>query len=268
MTVFDFSTYRTYLRAALEAPGKRSGIKARVAEAMDSQPAFLSRVLVGQASLSLEQADKVSHFLGHTADEHHFFLLLLQHERAGSVRLKAYFRKQIEEEKNKRKSVSKQIQAKTGLSEKAESRYYSSWVFAAVHTLLSIEDLQTPEALASALNLPVALIQEVLRFLVEHGLAEAKGSQYKTGFIYVHLKADSDQILRHHSNWRLKSLERLNQPIDGDVRYSGVVTLDEECVARIRESLVENLKRNLSLIEAAPARTAYVLNVDFFRLCK
>lgn len=269
MHIFDFSHYRKYLEAVLEASGRRSGMKSRAAEHMDTQPAFLSRVFAGQAELSLEQADKLSRFLNHTSEEHHYFLLLVQHERAGSSTLKSYFRRQVDHEREKRKNITEQVKPTLSLTPEAEGRYYSSWLYGAVHVLIGVEQLQTAEALSRALNLQPAIIGEILQFLDSCGLAKRNGDRFATGSAHLHLRNDSLHIQRHHSNWRMKAIESLVQKSDSsEIHYSAVATLDEECASRIRESLVENLKSNLKRIETAPSQTAYVYNLDFFPLIK
>ncbi len=264
--IFDNNDYRRYLNSALNSDGRRSGVKTQAAEAMGCQLAFLSRVLSGKADLSLEQADKLSGFLRHDTVQHHYFLLLVQHARAGSTSLKRHFRQLIDQERTKRLRVTEQIKPTDHISVVAESRYYSSWIYPAIHVLLSIESLQVPQKIAQALQISEAVAMEALQFLSQNGMARREGERFLTGHVHVHLRDDSDHILRHHSNLRLKSMECLVHRRDGDVRYSGFVTLDNECVERVRESLLKNLSTNLRDIATSPAKEAYLYNLDFLRL--
>jgi uncharacterized protein (TIGR02147 family) len=268
MNIYSYLDYRKYLNASLITAGKKSGIKAKAAEAIRSQPPYLSRVLSGQADLSLEQADSMSRFLSHSPEEHHYFLLLVQKERAGSASLKSYFIEQLEGERLKRQNITHQVKPSDLVSREAESRYYSSWIYGAVHVFVSIEGAQTPSVIASALHVPLTVVKEVLRFLVTHGLVKEKKDRYSVGKSHVHLRNDSELVARHHLNWRLLTMERLIAHSSQNLHYSGVATLDEATASLLRENLVQNLKSNLQQIEKAPSKAVYVYNLDFFELAR
>lgn len=92
--------------------------------------------------------------------------------------------------------------------------------------------------------------------------------RYKKFSTHVHLRNNSEHISRHHSNWRLMTMERIISPTAQNVHYSGVVTLDKATADFVRDNLVQTLKENLQMIEQAPAKTAYVYNLDFFELLR
>lgn len=51
--------------------------------------------MTGEADLSLEQTDSAGKYLGLSQDKNSFFLLLVQHARAGTQSLRAHFKRNI-----------------------------------------------------------------------------------------------------------------------------------------------------------------------------
>src|SRR4051794_27269958 len=134
-TVYEFSTTRAFLTAMTTAGGKRTGVKAQLAKAARCHPAFVSRVLSGQAQLSLEQAERTSAFLKLGPDERRYFLFLLQEERSGTEELRAFFREERETMLRKRREIRNRIPESEKVSVKHQAVYYSAWYYAAIHAL-------------------------------------------------------------------------------------------------------------------------------------
>ena len=62
---FSFKDYKALLHWRIEtSPRRGRGVRAALAQAMKVQSAYLSRVLNGDADLSLEQADAANTFFG------------------------------------------------------------------------------------------------------------------------------------------------------------------------------------------------------------
>ncbi len=95
--------------------------------------AFISRVLKEQAHLSLEQAYKANQFFNHDEPASNFFLNMVQKEKSGSVELKAFFQKAMKEILEKRKFISERINKTQNLTKAMRNRYYSGWLYAAIH---------------------------------------------------------------------------------------------------------------------------------------
>ncbi|MGZ3712598.1 MAG: hypothetical protein ACXVBE_12620, partial [Bdellovibrionota bacterium] len=83
--LFDHRNYKEYVLEALSArPNKGRGLRLAMAESLACPVSHISQVLKGNSHFSMEQAEGVNAFLGHTEDEAQFFLLLLQFSRAGT----------------------------------------------------------------------------------------------------------------------------------------------------------------------------------------
>src|SRR5690349_16767867 len=133
VSVFEFDNYKSYLKCRLAGKGE----KAEFAHAIGCQPSFLSQVLGGAPSLSLEQGVLSSDYLGHSSAEARHFLALLQLERAGSSRLRTHFQNEVAASLREHRRVTERISPSRELTAEARSIYYSSWVYGAVHVLAS-----------------------------------------------------------------------------------------------------------------------------------
>ena len=124
-TIFESTTYRTYLRERLGNPHQRTGRKLAAAQFIGCHSGYLTRVLKEDTHLSLEQADRFNEFIGHTESEARFFLLTVQKDRAATTTLRDHFAKQINEIREQRTRLHHRLEEKRILSAEDESRYYS-----------------------------------------------------------------------------------------------------------------------------------------------
>lgn len=266
MRIWDYLDYRGYLLARLGDEGSRTGLRKKLAEAIPVHTTFVSQVLKGRAEFSLEQAEAINVFFEHTDDEGEYFLLLLLQDRAGSKKLKARFTTKIRLMRDERINIKKRLEADAEVSLKDRERFYSSYLYGAVHVLAAIPKYRTVEALATALRLPRAQLQEIVDFMLRIGvLKEAKG-ELVPGSAHVHLGNDSELILKHHSNWRLHTLSNLQVLDRNNLHYSACLSLSEKDVFRVKESLLQNLKANIEIIGASQEEVGYVMSFDFYRL--
>lgn len=246
--------------------GRRDGTRSAAAKTIGCHSTFLSHVLQKKADLNLEQAARLNDFLQHSEEEGHFFLLLLQKERAGTEKLKKYFSRQIEELIQRRSVLSNRVPVSNRISPEAEAKFYSSWIYGAAHVLLSIPHLQERAQLAAFLQLSVGATTEILEFLQEIGLAIYNNGKYAMGPGHIHLAGDSENINKHHSNWRIQALRSLDFKRPDDLHYSAVVTLSKDDAARVKDLLLSGMKKNIEIIRNSKEEEAYVYCFDFFRL--
>jgi uncharacterized protein (TIGR02147 family) len=265
-TVFDSTNYRKYLNARLTGDGPRSGLKSAAAKAIGCHSTYLSQVLNDRADLSLEQADLMNAFLAHTKEESDFFILIVLKARAGTTSLRNHFQEQIDAQLSKRTLIKNRVGQKTEITAIDESKFYSSWYFGVLHVLVSIPSLQSREAIAQYLKLPLERVTECLTFLEQIQLIRRKGSMYEHNASMVHLSNDSTNIVKHHLNWRLRSMRVIEERGASDTHYSAAVSLSKRDAARIKQILVDNLQQNLEIIASSKEEVAYGLLFDFFEL--
>lgn len=267
-TIFEYSDYKMYLMDLLKSkPGRGHGFKTQLAKAANCHLAYVSNILNKEAHFSLEQAEEVNKFLGHTRDEGHFFLLLIQLSRAGTPLLRARFKDQINEILEKRLVLKDRVDIKKNLSEIDQIKYYSSWHYAAVHMGISLLKLRTRDALVDHFNLPIERINEILEFLISINLVVRQGNRFEVGVGRIFLGSDSSMILKHHTNWRMKAIESLDRTFKTDIHFSSVVTLSSSDVRKIKEQLIKYIEDIRGIVrESSRDEELYSFCLDFFKV--
>lgn len=265
INIFEFSDYKAYLNALAGGKNQRTGFKSELAEALDTHTSFISKCLGGNLHLSLEQAEKASWFLNHTDAESHFFLLLVNFSRAGTKRLRDYFKKQIEREVEQNFNIKKRVGVIDFLDSQNQSVYYSSPWYAAIHMALTIDSLQTPEVIGNYFNIKIKKVTQILEFLTSVGLARLENGRYSIGPTQLHLGRESQYLLKHHINWRTQAIGLIDNQSD-DLNYSAVVTLAQEDVKKIKEILVSSINKSLKIVHDSPAEDVYCLGIDLMSL--
>ena len=266
LSIFDFKNYKEYLKTTLATEGKRRGLRTKLAEALQCQSAFISQVLNGDANFSLEHAVQIGKFLEHTDDESHFFMLLVHQERSGSKDLTAYFQGQIDAILQRRERIQERIDVKRSLSLENQAIYYSSWIYAAAHVLISTPSCQTRETLARRLQISQARAAEIIKFLLQAGLAIEEHGKLRYGEARIHLGADSKLISKPHTNLRLRAIHSLDTPEEQNLHYSAFYSLAEKDVPLVRAMMLKMLEEMEPILRKSPEETAYGIGMDFFRI--
>ncbi len=265
-SVFEYKEYKRYLIAALGVGKKRSGLRAKLALHLNCQTAHISQVLNGQTHFSPEQAYKINAFLGHDREEGHFFFLMMNKDRAGTKDLQEYYLQQLSEILNRRSIIKNRVTATREVPAEHQTRYYSAWYYLAIHMALSVPELQNKEALAKYFRLPLNVVAETLEFLVGTGLGDFRDGRYVIGSSHVHLGHDSDNINKHHSNWRLQAMDSLTRITPKDLHYSVVFSLAQEDSEKLKERIIEMIKANLKDVGPSKEEVLFCTCVDFFEV--
>jgi uncharacterized protein (TIGR02147 family) len=264
--IFDFDDYRAYLVAAMDAKGERRGKRSRLAQFLGCETSFVSQVLTGRSHFSLEHSIRASDFLGHTSEEKHYFMLLVQKGKAGSRPLESYYDAQIAEVRKRRQVVRERIQVKDELKLQDQMTYYSAWWFVAAHILCALPGTQTRDEITRKLSLPAEVVNRTLDFLLGKGLIKEESGHYSIGAQRIHLGTASPLLPRHHSNWRMKAMQAVDHPKAGDLHYSGVIGISKKDGERVRAMMLDLLQKSEVIVQESKEDTAYVMLMDFFEL--
>jgi len=268
-SLFDFIDYKLYLQAHLRAlPGGGRGEKSRIAQAIRCHTAYITQVFNGSAHLSLEQATDLCVYLGHSTEEEHFFLLLVQSARAGSAKLRVYLEREMKKVLEARLILKNRFKISEKLSESDQSTYYSAWYYSAVYALVSVPALSAPREISATLSLPFEKVTEVLRFLVSTGLVTEDSGQYRIGKTSIHLGSDSALISKHHTNWRMQAIQSLDLPAPMDLHYSSVVSLSESDLPKVRAVLVKAIEEVRAVVRTSPEEAVCAYTLDLFQYRK
>lgn len=266
LTVFDYKEYRLFLLKFFGDKTERRGLKSKAAKYLGCHTTMMSQVLHGQVLLNLEQADKLCQFMSLNEEETHYFLLMVQTERAGTKSLATYFQNQMEQLLNSRQVIKKRIGKVDAVPAADELKYYSSWQPAAIHVALSIPECKDAESISQFLGISVLQVRGILDFLLRSGLAQLNGRKYVLGPKHIHLGADSSHIKSHHQNWRLRTIQSLEGDTKNSFHYSSAVSLAGADVDKIKELLIQSLKSANKIIQQSEEEELYGLNFDFYNL--
>lgn len=268
MQIWEFTDYRPYLLERLGPEGRRSGERKALAEAVGIHTTYVSQVLKGKTDFSPEQAESINEHFAHTEDEGEYFLLLVMKDRAGSVKLRRRFEHRIRAMRDERLNIGKRLSADAAISEKDREKFYSTAAYGALHVLTSIPGFQDADALAAALRLPKAQVAEMAEFLTRIGVLKNEGGRLAPGPRHVHLGNETEMVLRHHANWRMHALQKLQFLDREDLHYSAALSISQAGAFRVKENVLRTLKETVAIVGESKVETAYVLNFDFYKLVR
>lgn len=266
MTIFDFDDYRKFVRERIASMPKRGhGQYRKIAQFLSIGSVNVSQVFKGDRHLTLEQAWELSRFFGLAKLESQYFVTLVEKDRAATVSLKKYFEERLEDLRQRAMDLKQRLPQQAQLSDEAKAVFYSSWTYSGIRLLSSIAKFQTPDLIAQYFNLPLNQVNRILEFLVATGLCRENAGKYSIGPSSTHLEASSPLIARHHTNWRLKSVEHLERLQTDELCLSMPCSLSPRAFRVIRKELTDCIERITKIIDEAPCEELACLNVDFFR---
>ncbi len=265
LDVFNFNDYRDYLASWLEdARSRRVSNLSRLASAIGVHTSFLAHVLSGAKNLSFEQAAEVSEVLQHSAHEREYFFALLQIERAGSVKLRKYWQEKRAAVKKEREAVRSRLGDHHELTAEERAIFYSSWIYVAVWVATDIAGGQSLEQIAERFRLPRDKALEVLEFLLRTGVCVRQGSLYKMGTSIVYVPNDHALVVKHHSNWRLRALQKMDTRKATELFLTSPMSMSRSDFARVREIFARAVEESLAICRESKSDDVYCLNIDLF----
>lgn len=266
-TIFEYTDYKIYLIEKIHSlPSKGRGVKLKIAEFLNCQNTYISQILNGEPHFNLEQGVKLNQFFDHSKAEGKYFLNLLHFSRASTDDLRDYYQEELNDIALKNSDLKKRTNIKTGLKEKDQDIYYSSWLYSAVHILVTIKDFRTPQSIARKLNLSRDKTIEILDFLSATGLLTKEGNNYFSGQTRIHLGKDSVHIQKHHTNWRVKAINSIDLNLEKDLHFSNVVSMGGKDIAIVREIFIKAIAEARAIIKDSPEEKLQSICVDFFEV--
>lgn len=266
LNLFEFSDYRLYLKTWLEeAKRSKTFNLTRLAEVAQVHPTFLSHVLVGSKHLSLEQAALISRHISHTHLEREYFFILIQLDKAGSKIVRDYWlekKRLLESEKNK---LSRRFDVHHELTDEHRITFYSSWIYVAVWASTGIEDGQTLTQIAARFRLTRSKAEEIMNFLVQTGVCFESKGKFKMGKVHVHVGSESPFVVKHHSNWRMKAIQRMDFREDSELFFTAPMSISKKDFSAIREKLNAAIKQVVDIAKLSSPEDLFCLNIDFFQ---
>jgi uncharacterized protein (TIGR02147 family) len=256
--------FRTYVRSWVETQGR--GEFRRISLALNMHTTLVSQIFRGRKCLTEEQAATLCSYMGLNALETDYFLTLVLLERAGSDGLKIIFRRHLRQIQDQVREVRSRIPDSKTMGKRESAIFYSSWQYGVVRLLTSLKGFQTVGEIASYLELSVSRATEILEFLASQGLCERNGQKYIRTAQNTHIEARSPLSIRHHQNWRAKSIA-LQEEIDpSDLAFTSSIALATKDREKVRQILMNAIAEVSNIIEKSQPEEIAYLGIDWFQL--
>jgi uncharacterized protein (TIGR02147 family) len=260
--LFDFMNYRDFLAESLEP----RGTKLSLSKHLRCQSAYISRILAGQADLSLEQAIQTTEFLELSAQEKDYFVMLVHCEKAGTAELKNYYLSKIKDIRKNRDEVASKLKERTTITEEQENILFSSWIYNAVTVAVRIPELRTRKQLLKYFKLEPEHLHAVVDFLLSIGLLKENDGQLSSGPAHIHQSKNSPNTTKSQVNWRLQALQSLNNRKENDLHFCGVYSLSLSAAVEIRRILLKSIDDLDETVRPSNDETLYSLCIDWFKV--
>lgn len=248
LDLFQETDFREYIQKKLKTADFGHGGKSKLAQHLRCQPSFISQVLKGVNTLSLEQAFRVNEFLKHSELERAYFMTLVEADKAGTQELKQYYQQKLEEIRDKAKLIENRITHEE-ISESDTIKYFTNWNHVKIHHLANIPKYRKIKALQQKLNLPEEEFEGCLSFLLEINLLEQEGDELKLGLKKLHTRKNSPAVALAHVNARLQNLQNLKNPGVDSLNFGANLTISEKNYKLFRNKLVVLLEELYTLVE-------------------
>ncbi|HWU43812.1 MAG TPA: TIGR02147 family protein, partial [Bdellovibrio sp.] len=264
--IYRFFNYRDYLSACFPSKGAGRGERKRLADFLGCQPGFISLVFSGKSDFSLEHGIQLCEFLHLNDEEKNYLILLLQKDRAGSVILRRHFEIQIKAIQKDRKEIKSRITTTRSLTTEEQLQYYEGWIFTAIHMCTLVPRLRTPAAMKDYLNLPTTQIKDALETLLKLGLVNQQSGQYFSTQKRIHLGEKGLTLKKHHSNWRLQSINSLDRKQSDELHYTSIMSISKSAAEEIKQIILKSIQDCEPVIKAAKDECVVALAVDLFEV--
>jgi uncharacterized protein (TIGR02147 family) len=261
MQLLKCENYKDYVRHRIKE-GARGGFQA-LAQELGVHPSMVSQVFRGKKHLTPEQASRTAQFLGLGRTEKSYFVQLVLRDRAQSSDLREVLDQQLCALREQESEPAERTSQPT-LSDRDKAMFYSNWFFSAVRLSTHVPRLRTLDRIADYLSLPKDLVRQILEFLLATGLVRETRDGLELGPKNTVLELDSPFLPRHHSNWRMRGLERMATLRPHEMFFTCPMVIGRKESIEIRK-LIERLIADMDhvLTTSKPEKVA-CLNVDWF----
>lgn len=263
LSIFEFENYKAYLSQVIETfPQKGRGQINKIANYLSAHPTLVSQVLNGTRDFSPEQIHKLSEYLDLQPLETDYLILLVQYERAGTHEFKKYYKKKLDDLKKSSLNISQRLGKKHELTDLERSIFYSNWTYLAVWLFCSVDNGQNVESISKRLNITPIQTKDIIDFLLSVGLCSNESGIYKMQSQHIHAEFGSLFLGQHHTNWRIKSLERINDLDAEELMFTSPFSISKKDFLTIREQFVKLIKSTSKTIKDSPAEDIACMNLD------
>jgi len=226
MDIFEYKDYRKFLNDWLNTEKKQHRMTASLlAEKIRVHPTFVSQVLKGHKDFSPEQWLSVCELANLSDIENDYLHFLLLQNRAGTKETRLYYQRKLDEILSRRLQMQQRMKDHKQLTDQERAVFYSSWIYSAVRLYTACGKGQTLEQLSEKFQLSKSRTDEVLYFLCSTGLCKFENGRYHMGDQHIHVPANSPFVIRHHTNWRLRAINSLENTSPEEMNFTAPMSI-------------------------------------------
>ena len=245
-------------------PSSGKGERWQLAQALRAHPSLITQILKGKRDLTLEQAFLACAHFAIPEVETEYFVDLVQWERAGNPKYKAWLASKLKRARGNRPRAG--LDGAAPLSDHERAIFYSAWYYSAIHLTTALPGPWTVKKLSERLRLPGETVRDVLGFLVSAGLCTVEKGLYRVGLQKTVIQDPSTHLDRFLTNWRLRGIEKIPSSARPQIFHSQQLCLSAENAGRVRELLLNITAELGGLMKASVSPDAvYCLNIDWFQ---
>lgn len=265
MDIFSFNSYVDYIKHNINDNEAVYGYKAKLADIIGIQRSYLSLILSNKANLTLEQAERLTRFWKLNAAETEFFMDMVNRDKAGTTELKNFYNNKLATLKKSTHTLSKRFNIKS-INLEAQSMYYSSWLYSAVHILLTTPEYNSDVSkIAQRLATSVEVITRITKDLESIGLIKKEKNKWVLTNLAIHIGNDSAFNSINHSNWRQRAIIDSQQNNLG-LHYTAVYSLSIHDMEKIKFMILELIEKTRQIVPKSKEEEVICFTCDFFQI--
>lgn len=263
----QIKSYQLLLGFIKNQPKKGRGLVKDLACYLSLASPQVSQFISGKKIPTLDQAVCISKFFHWNELETEFFVLLVELDRSSHHLAKEHLKKKIAKIKKASLKLTNMVANTQELTENEKSKFYSSWIFSAVRLFCSIGNGKTFYEIQNSFPETKDSLENILEFLEQAKLIKKNGTRFEMGVPKTFLAKGSPYLRSHHTNWRIRAIEKSNFISDDELIYSSPMSISKIGFKKVRLQLQELIKNiNKELVEHGDAEEIVCFNLDFFKI--
>jgi len=268
MTIFDQIDYRSFLKEWFEEQkNKKTGLLTKASTYLRCQNSHLTRVLKQEVHLTPDQAYLFTRFTQMSEKESHYFMKLVEHNRASNLEYKNKLEDELKNLKRESKDLSRRHPSSQIHNSNFEMLYYSDWIYVAIHMLITVPEYQSALNIAKRLNITESEAKNYLAKLSEMGLAYRDNLDhwhYTGGSI--HLPKTSPMSSVNHNSWRERAIYDSRLPTKESIHYTVTQSVSKNDYEKIKNLIIETIDRYKLIAEPSAPEEVICLCLDVFKI--
>jgi uncharacterized protein (TIGR02147 family) len=263
MKVFEAKDYKALVNNMVKSRVNNGrGEFKKMSEFLGVSSVLVSQIFKGTKDISIEQGHKLGNYFGFIDLEKRYFVTLISYCRSGTFELKKFYENELTELREKSKLISNRVNHTNILDEKDKAIFYSDWRYSAIRLACDIERVSTANDLSELFKTSTDQINIYLDFLINNGLIRVESGQLKLGPASTHISKESPFVKNHHRNWRLRSIESIDQMSSNEIMYSAPMCTSKEIFNNLNTKILKLIDEFVKDASAAEGEEVYYLNID------